>query len=62
MKPILSRPDLNRLARLLEEYEEILQSHAQAKIVSLTERRRIIQERDFYKEQFIARSRKALLG
>jgi len=60
MKPVYSRPDLVKLALLLEEYEEILDSHTQAKVVSLSERRAILQEVQRLKKIFIDRSKKAL--
>jgi hypothetical protein len=62
VKPILDCPVLNDLASLLELYDEILSSHAQAKIISLDERRRILRERDFYLEKYKKLSRKAIFG
>ena len=62
MKPILDCPVLNDLASLLELYDEMLTSHAQAKIISLNERRRILREREYYLDKFKKLSKKALFG
>jgi hypothetical protein len=62
MKPILDTPDLLRLTEIIEQYNEILNSHAQAKVISLAERRRIIDERTFFIANFVKLSKKAIYG
>lgn len=62
MKPIFSNPELIKLTLLLEEYEGILQAHAQAKVISLSEHRKIIEEMRQVKQKFIDMSIKALQG
>lgn len=41
----LDNPDTLKLLDLLKEYDEILYNHTQVKIISLSEHRRILQER-----------------
>lgn len=62
MKPVKNCPHLNKLARSIEFLDEILESHARAKIILLSEHRKIKELRHSLLEKYKELSRKALFG
>lgn len=58
----LTNPEIETLSSLLKEYDEILFNHITAKIVSLPERRRILEERYRIHSLLVEKRKKAFLG
>lgn len=58
----LSNTEIDALSKLLNEYNDIILNHNGAKIISLLERRRIIEERDRIHELLVQKRKKVFLG
>lgn len=58
----LTNQEIEALLKLLTEYDEIILNHNMAKIVSLLERRRIIEERNRINDLLIQKRKKVFLG
>lgn len=58
----LTNQEIDALTKLLNEYDEIILNHNMAKIVSLPERRRIIEERDRIHDLLVQKRKKVFLG
>lgn len=58
----LTNPEIEQLLLLLKEYDEIIKNHNMAMIISLSERRRIQEERRRINDILVEERKKVFLG